>query len=305
MCLRARSVADVILICVIWGSGFSAMKAGLDHVPPFMFVGLRFVFTALVLWPLMRRNDVPFRVPREHRGAVAALVALFFMQQGLIFWGMNYTLASRTAVVLNTQPIMTAVFAHFLVAGDRLTFGKVFGLCLALAGVQALFRGQASAAAASTLVGDWMILAAAFAWACQNILTKKLVRFIRPMTIVFWQAACGAVMFMAVSVCAERGRPMAVMNPTFLFCLAYIVLVATAYSFVRWVHLIRDNDPSTVTSFCFVTPVAGVMFGRVLLHEPVTWDIVMATVAVAVGIVCANVRWRKPPPPMPEPPSEF
>ena len=298
--MRPRSIFDAILICVIWGSGFTAMKAGIEYVPSFMFVGLRFVFTALVLCAFMRRHDVPFRVPREHRGAVAALVLLFFSQQAFIFWGINYTLASRTAVILNTQPIMTAVFAHFFVAGDRITFAKAFGLCLAFAGVQALFRGQASPEAQSTLVGDWMMLAAALGWACQNIITKKVVRFVRPVTIVFWQASCGACMFFAVSLCVERHKPMALTNPTFLFCLGYLVLVATAYSFVKWVRLIRDNDPSTVASFCFVTPVAGVFFGRALLAEPVTWDIVLATAAVAVGIVCANVRWRKPPPPVTE-----
>ena len=278
------------MVCVIWGSGFAAMKVGLAHVPSFMFVGLRFILTALVLTAFMRVRGIPFRVAAKHAGTMTVIVLLFFTQQGLIFWGLNYTLASRTAVILNTQPIWTAVLAHFFVAGDRLTFLKMVGLCLAFAGVLALFQGQVIAGDESAMVGDLMMLGAALAWAVQNVVTKGITRHVEPMTIVFWQALCSAMMFFTVSACMERGLPMSFGHPTFILCLAYIVLVATAYSFVKWVDLIRHNDPSTVASFCFVTPVAGVFFGLILLGEPVTWDIVLATGAVAAGIVCANLR---------------
>jgi len=266
------------------------MKEGLDHVPSFMFVGLRFILTALVLTAIMRVQAIPFRVAAKHAGTMVAIVLLFFTQQGFIFWGLNYTLASRTAVILNTQPIWTAVLAHFFVAGDRLTRLKGVGLCLAFAGVFALFRGQVTAEGRDTMTGDLMMLGAALSWAVQNVVTKRVTRHVEPMTIVFWQALCSAMMFFVVSACVEWGQPMDFVHPTFLFCLAYIVLVATAYSFVKWVDLIRHNDPSTVASFCFVTPVAGVFFGLILLGEPITWDIVLATGAVAAGIVCANLR---------------
>lgn len=290
--LRRRSIFDIILVCVIWGSGFAAMKVGLRHVPSFMFVGLRFILTALVLTAFMQMRAIPFSVAAKHAGTMTVIVLLFFTQQGLIFWGLNYTLASRTAVILNTQPIWTAVLAHFFVSGDRLTRLKAVGLCLAFAGVLALFHGQVAADGRDTMTGDLMMLGAALAWAVQNVVTKGITRHVEPMTIVFWQALCSAMMFFVVSGFVERGLPMSFGHPTFLFCLIYIVLVATAYSFVKWVDLIRHNDPSTVASFCFVTPVAGVLFGRVLLTEPITWDIVLATGAVAGGIVCANLRRR-------------
>jgi len=290
--VRARSVFDIILICIIWGSGFSAMKAGIEHVPSFLFVALRFMLTAGALTLIMRLRGTRFGVPREHWGRLAAVTVLFFGQQGLIFWGLNYTLASRTAVILNIQPIMTAILAHFFVAGDRMTVTKTLGLLLAFLGVQALFRGSADPAAASTLVGDLMILAASAAWAVQNVLTKKLARRLPPITIVFWECLAASCAFFVVSGCVERGRPVDLTNGVFLLCMAYIVLAATVYSFVRWVDLLRDNDPSTVSSFCFVTPVAGVFFGRALLSEPVTLDVVIATAAVAAGIVLANLRWR-------------
>ena len=287
--MRFRCVFDTVLICVIWGSGFTAMKVGLRDMPTFAFVGMRFFLSAAAIGAYMRWRGIPFHFPRAHIGAVVVLSALFFAQQGVLFWGMNYTLASRTAVILNTQPILTAVLAHFFVVGDRLTFGKIFGLCLALVGVQALFRGDAGAGQASTLVGDLMVLCAALSWSVQTVLTKRIIHAVRPITLVFWESLCSCGLFFAISACIERGKPMA-FSGTFLFCLAYLVLVATAYSFVKWVDLIRHNDPSAVTSFCFVTPVAGVVIGWAVLGDPISGDIMLATAAVAAGIVCANLR---------------
>jgi len=279
------------MVCVIWGSGFCAMKAGRDYVPPFYFVALRFIFTALVLGMFMRTKRIPFGLPREHMGAVTVITLLFFTQQGLIFWAADFTRASRTAVILNSQPAMTAVLAHFFIRGDKLSLSRIIALALAIFGVHALFRQQTSVDV-SMLKGDAMVLGAALGWAVQTIVMKRVAHALRPVSLVFWQTLIVSGMFFVVGVFAHQGRPVDALNPTFLFCLAYLVLAATAYCFVKWVDLIRDNDPSTVTSFCFVTPVAGVIFGRVLLGEPITGNIIVATLAVGSGIVLANLPGR-------------
>ncbi len=290
--MSPRNIAELVFICVIWGAGFCAMKVGTRFVPPFYYVGLRFALTALTLAVYMRARRIPFHVPREHRAAVAALITFFFAQQSLIFWATDYTRAGRIAVILNSQPALTAVLAHFFIAGDRLSPLKIAALALAIAGVHALFQ-EGLTFHPRLVIGDAMVLCAALGWAVSNIITKRLARSVSPISLVFWESLIGSPCFFAVALVMHRGQPVRIGNPLFLLCLAYLAFVATAYSFVRWVRLLQRHDPSTVTSFCFITPLAGVLFGWALLHEPITGKIGPAALAVGAGIVLANWPRRR------------
>ena len=139
------SILGLLFCTTVWGAGFSAIKIGLEYLPPFLFVGLRFLAASLLIAMVMRRRATPFRVSREHLRDMAAFVVLFYAQQALLFVGMQYTHAGRTGVILNVQPLMTAVLAHFLVAQDRLSLPKVAGVVLGFTGVAAVFADRLGA----------------------------------------------------------------------------------------------------------------------------------------------------------------
>ncbi len=292
--MSVRSLVGVVLVCVIWGAGFSFMKIGLRYLPPFAYVGMRFLVTACLLALYLRLARIEWRVPREARWRLAVITGLFFLQQGAIFFGLTYTTAGRMGVILNTQPIMTAVLAHWFVAHDRLTWGKLVGLLLAISGVVFVFRESFAESSGLMRIGDLLALLAAVSWGVQNIVTKHVVKVVPPAAITTWQAAIASVLFFATSRLAEPGPVLKrALDPAFFGATAYIVLVATVFGFVAWNYLIHRNAPSRVTSFCFVTPIASVFFGWLLLGESISRDIILATALVGLGIFIANYRLRR------------
>ena len=67
------------------------------------------------------------------------------------------------------------------------------------------------------------------------------------------------------------------------------VLVAFA-SFLVWFWLLRHYPATRVSAFTFLTPVFGLVFGAVLLGEPVSARLIVALAGVAVGIWLVNRR---------------
>jgi len=290
--LSARSVVTVSWVCIIWGAGFSLMKVGLRYLPPFLYVGLRFAVTALLVGLLVWASGRSLRVPRRAWGRLAAITAMFFLQQGAIFWGLTYTTAGRMGLLLNTQPIITAVLAHWFVAHDRLTWSKVLGLLLAVSGVFFVFRESFAHEAAGMRFGDVLALIAAVSWGAQNIVTKHIVQDMRPAAITTWQAGISSLLFFATALLVGTGPlPRRPLDLAFYGATAYIILVATVLGFVVWVYLIERNPPSRVTSFCFITPIASLFFGWLLLGEALSPDVAVATVLVGAGIFIANHEW--------------
>jgi drug/metabolite transporter (DMT)-like permease len=139
-----------------------------------------------------------------------------------------------------------------------------------------------------------LALFAALSWGTQNIVTKHALEDIRPAAITTWQAAASSVAFLLTGVLIGTGPlPKQALDAAFFGATAYIILVATVFGFVAWVYLIERNPPSQVTSFCFITPIASLFFGWLILGETITRDIVLATALVGVGIFVANYQSRR------------
>ncbi|NOZ20373.1 MAG: DMT family transporter [Planctomycetes bacterium] len=296
--MSAFSLVGVVFICIVWGAGFPFMKIGLGYLPPFLYVGIRFSITALCVFLYMRLMRIEWRFGRKMFWWIVALTAFFYVQQGLIFLGLTYTKAGRMGVILNTQPIITAVAAHWFVEHDKLTWAKVAGLLLAIIGVFFVFRQSFTEFNRTMLFGDFLALIAAVSWGSQTIVTKHVVKHVAPSAIIFWQAAISCVLFFLTSACLDPGPiPKQAIDLTFVGVTAYVILVSTVFGFVGWVYLLRHNNPSAVTSFCFITPIASVVFAWLILGEPITSDIIVATGLVGLGIFIANFRSRQEPAP--------
>jgi drug/metabolite transporter (DMT)-like permease len=52
--------------------------------------------------------------------------------------------------------------------------------------------------------------------------------------------------------------------------------------------LLRHYPATRMSSFTFLTPVFALVFGVVLLHEPLTAQLVLALLGVGAGIVLVN-----------------
>lgn len=201
--LKTSSIFGLVFVTVVWGAGLSAVKIGLGYLPPYLYVGIRFSITAVLIAGYMAARGVPLRVPRALWSQMAALIVLFYFQQGLIFLGLTYTHAGRTGVILNTHPLLTALLAHFFVTHDRLSVPKAGGILLALGGVYAIFRERIGDGNGAVLRGDTLILCAAICWSLQTIIVKRIARRVAPSTIVTWQAGVASIVFFATSALFE------------------------------------------------------------------------------------------------------
>src|SRR5215471_6887405 len=124
----------------VWGSGYIATKTGLQYVPPFTFLALRFAAGLCLLVPLalywQRREAL--RWPATRRAWMHVIVAGLLMHAANLggshysqYLGMS---AGVTALVLAAQPLVTAAIAAPLL-GERLRPAQWFGVFTGLAGV--------------------------------------------------------------------------------------------------------------------------------------------------------------------------
>jgi len=215
---------------------------------------------------------------------------LFAIEFLLLFLALEYTSVARASIFFYTMPFWLAIAAHFLIPGDRLTLWRVLGLVLALVGVIIALGGEAPGPRA--IWGDVMCLIAATFWAGIALIVRKsaLGKSCPEMQMLYQLVVSGIVLIPLSLFFGEWVRDWSV---GYAGIFAFQVVGVVGIGFLSWFWVLSIYPASDMASFGFLAPVFGVIFGWLLLNEPITWDVVVALALVAAGIFLVNARFAK------------
>lgn len=286
------AVALMICLTLSWGlNGVAAKLTNIGYSPIFLaFVRSALGGALVFLWCWWRGIKLFERDGTLWPGLLAGL--LFGLEFLLIFVGLDYTSVSRSTLLVNTMPFWVLIGGH-LFLGDRITGRKVVGLLLAFGGLVVIFSDKLSLPGPDAMTGDLMSLGAGLAWAATYVVIKATkLAHAGAEKLLLYQLAVGSLV--AVLVMPFSG-PMirdanALATGTLLFQAVYIVAV----TYVLWFWLVRTYPASGLASFTFLTPAFGVLFGGLLLGEPLGATIFLALGLIAAGLVLVNRSPKQP-----------
>ncbi len=283
----------MVLFCAVWGFNQVAAKVTNESISPLLQAGLRSTGSAILLWIWCAARRIPLfqRDGSLKAGLLAGI--LFAGEFGIIFYGLQFTTASRGVLFLYTSPFIVAAGLHWLVPAERLRLPQILGLLCAFVGVfAAFFEGARSSTGGHQWVGDLLLLVAAAMWGATTVVVRASVLIrINAAKTLFYQLTVSAVVLLALSwVIGEPGFT----HPTALgwsLLTWQIVFVAFA-SYLGWFWLIAHYPATRLAAFSFLSPLFGMIFGALLLSEPVTPLLIVALVLVAAGLWLVNRRPR-------------
>jgi len=196
--MRQRSTLATALLgvaAIIWGFAFVAQRAGMDHVGPFTFNGVRFLLGALILLPVLavvrRRTASEPSVAITPLGAVVGCVlaglvlfgAVSFQQVGIV-----HTTAGKAGFITGLYVVIIPLLG--LLRRQRVRWTVWLGVSCAAAGLYLLsIRG-----ALGIELGDGLVLVGALGWAVHIQVIGWLAEHVPPLVIAVTQfTICGLI----------------------------------------------------------------------------------------------------------------
>lgn len=288
--LDTLAITLLVGCCILWGLNQVATKVALAEIPPLLQAGLRSLGAALLVaaWSRWRGIALWQRDGTTRGGLLAG--SLFAAEFACIFVGLQYTTASRMVVFIYLAPFVVALGMPFISKSERLRPLQVAGLVAAFSGVVWAFAEGFVAPAAGPLqwLGDALGIAAAVGWGMTTlVLRASRLSKAAPEKTLLWQLAVSGVLLALASPLAGESWP-AVLTLLSLGPLAFQVVIVTFASYLVWFWLIRHYPATRLSAFTLLTPVFGLLFGALLLGEPVTARLLVALAAVAGGIALVN-----------------
>ncbi|RZJ04031.1 MAG: DMT family transporter [Haliea sp.] len=287
--LDTLAIVLLVLCCTFWGFQQILIKTTVGEVPPLWQASLRMVGATALLWLWCLVRGVPLF---ERDGSLRAGLlagALFAGEFCCIYLGLMDTTASRLTVFLYTSPFVVALLLPRFVPAEKLRGVQWVGLAIAFASVAVAFsEGFMQGSTARQLRGDALALAAGTLWGLTTLVIRasSMSRISAEKTL-FYQVAVTAVVAPLLSLALNE--PWGFSYSTWAWSsLALQTVVGAFASYLTWMWLLRHYPATQMSSFTFLTPVFALVFGVLLLKEPLTLQLVLALLGVAVGIVLVN-----------------
>ncbi len=284
------AIGLMVLLCAAWGLQQVVIKVTAPLMGAVLQAGVRSAIAALLVFAFAAWRRTPLW---EHDGTLRpGIVAglLFGAEFFCIFVGLGHTTASRMAVFLYTAPIFTALGLHLFVPGEHLQRGQWLGVVMAFCGMVLAFADGivSSSAQSSTLLGDALGVVAGALWAATTIVVRgsKLSHAPASKTLLY-QLTVSAVLLLVMALAAGQVHRVEVNGFVVASLFYQSVLVAFA-SYLIWFWLLRQYLASRLSVFSFLTPLFGVAFGVLLMHDQVGVRFAVAAVLVLGGIVLVN-----------------
>ncbi|MDP6993744.1 MAG: DMT family transporter [Woeseiaceae bacterium] len=286
--LDVLAVSTVLILCMSWGVQQVVIKLTLVDISPVMQAAFRSIGALVILtgWALIRRDPLFVRDGTLWWGVATGI--FFAAEFVLVFWGLEFTNASRSVIFLFCSPFVVALGSQWFVPGERLNRLQFTGLGIAFVGIIIAFGESMTLPTRTMLIGDTMLIAAAIFWGAATVVVKAgPLATISPTRTLLYQLAVSALILPVASW--SLGEPGVIRWSTFAIAsVAYQTIWVVAITYLAWFWLIRHYPAPKIASFTFFTPIFGVFAGWLILDEPLTIALLVALALVATGVWLVN-----------------
>lgn len=276
--MKISDIAVTLLVVLIWGFNFVAIKIGLQSLPPVFFTALRFLFAAIPMVFFLPRPTVAWKLLCGYG------LFQFALQFTLLFSGMKLGLPPGLAsLVIQLQAFFTIGLA-VLFLGERPQAVQLLGALIAFCGMGLV---ALHLEARATVIGFILVIAAGLSWGVGNIFTKR-IGTVDALALVTWGSLLAAPPLLIASLLFEGpqriGDAAAQLNRLSAGAIFFQAYPATILGFGIWSGLMRKYPAVTIAPFTLLVPVAGMLSAAAVLGEPLQWWKAAAGILVLAGL---------------------
>ncbi len=297
---KRLAVGALILLALIWGYAWVVMKVALGYAEPLTFAAMRAVLSAvfLMLVLLVSRRSLK---PR----ALGLTVLLGLLQTtgfaGLVMWALHSGGAGRTSVLTYTMPFWLLLMA-WVALGENLRGLQWLAVALALGGLIFILDPWRLHGVVSSVLA----VGGGFCWALSAVVAKLIHKrhAVDLLSLTAWQMMLGVVPLVIVALLTATKAP--VWSASFIWALAYNVLLANGLAWVLWLFVLKALPAGTTGVSSLANPALGVLFAWIQLGERPGLTDAIGMALIVVGLVVLTV-WeiargasREAPTPLPE-----
>jgi drug/metabolite transporter (DMT)-like permease len=264
--MRPQDLARLVALAAMWGGSYLFMRFAVPYLGPVALIEVRVAIAgaALVLFVRLSQGRIGWR---EHWrgylfvGSIGLALPFVLIAQGLT------AIDASTAAILNALSPLFATLVAAVWIRERITAAKAIGIALCLAGTAVLVGWTPQPMTPRQLVAAGCCVLATALYGYTIVFTKVKLQGAKPMS-----TAAGTMVVATLTLLpfTPLDRNYAAVPASAWLAAAGLALISTSLAFILYYRLIADVGPVKAITVTLLVPVFGVVWGVLLLGEPVT-----------------------------------
>ncbi len=286
---RFKYILAFFVMCLFWGSSWAAVKLGLETVPIFFSLGIRFSVSAVLLGLIIKILHLNTPKDRDFWQLIVFLcVTSFVVPLVLIYKAQEQVDSGLASILFAIFPFWVAILSHSFLPDEKLTILRFAGIIIGFAGVVIIFHDSFVKMSHTTIMGMIAIIIAAFIQALGLVGLRRYGGKTHPVLLIFWPVLLSAVLMFTISFLVEKLTFIS-FNINSVISIGYLSIFCTVIAFLINFWLVRYVEAVLLSLSAFITPVIAVFVGIYIMDEKFTSSVFIGSAVVLAGTVVANI----------------
>lgn len=287
----------LLSLYLFWGGTYLGMRIAIETMPPFIMAGVRFIAAGLILYPFARLRGAKRPASGEWKGAGIVGALLLLGGNGMVAWAEQTVPSGIAALIVATVPIWIILISMLGKDRKKPGIGVAAGIVLGFSGIVVLvLQSLGNTEKGLDLAGMAVMLLASLSWSAGSMYSRKARLPESPLLSTAMQMLVGgALLFIASFFTGEWSRlDIAQISLRSYAALGYLVLFGSIIAYNAYIWLLKNADPSWVSTYAFVNPVIAVFLGWFIAGEELTvYSLAAAIIIVAAVVIITIFRNRR------------
>ena len=279
-----RGLIAWINICIVWGTTYLAIRIGVEHIPPMLFAGLRWIIAGIGFILYLRLSGKSFPSIKEFIPIAIPGILMLGLGNGLVVVAEQWIPSGLAALLITTVPFWIVGIEGIIPSGVKINKTIFLGLFLGLAGVVLIFGDDFKYLFISkNLLGVLSLMAAVFFWALGTVYSKYKKIDVHPLMGASVQMLVAGVLQTIIGLSIGEASQF-YFERNSLLALGYLILMGSIVGYGSYIYAIKKLPLSLVSTYAYINPVIALFLGWLVLDEKLTIQIVIAAFVILAGV---------------------
>jgi drug/metabolite transporter (DMT)-like permease len=279
----------MLSVAAMWGGTFIAARLISRSVEPFLAATLRFTIASLVLLWILHREEGGFRALSRAQWLRLFVLGVFgvFGYNALFLIGTRYVEAARAALIVTINPAFIAIAAAIFL-GEKLSLRRALGVSLCILGAMtAITRGNPFLLFTQGFSWpEFLLLLCPVCWTVYTIVGRPMLEQLTPLAVTSWSHFTGFLLSLPTALTMDGS--IAVIPLEAWTSLLFLAVFGSALAFVWFYRSVKLIGTARTATFISFSPLFAMVWGRLLLGEPISPSIAAAAALVTGGVLLTN-----------------
>lgn len=289
---RTALVFAYLMVYLIWGSTYLAIRFSVETIPPFFSGGARFLIAGLILVTAKSLYSGTKTTLQGWKHAFVASLLPFVITYGLITSAERVVPSSIAALLVSIEPLWFCVIGWLFFSGSKPTRLHYLGIFLGFLGVFSLVIGDPNADLSfksAYLFWVLMLIVSGLTWVVGAFISRNPKIHEDSLMSSGMQMLCGGAVMMVVHfiVSAWTGdyQSISSFSTKSVYALFYLIFFGSLVAYSSFLWLMRVEPANRVATHAFVNPIVAVFLGWIFGGEPLGLYMLVSTPLIVASVV--------------------